>query len=124
MHLRLILSLVILLGTSVAAKAQNVDDVPMEEMGDPQAGLEYARSTCAVCHGIEDQQSLNPKAPRFKDVANIPGMTPTALIVWLQGASHPRMPNIMFKGQELRNVVGLHPEPQAVSPYTHHQMDF
>ena len=105
MHLRLILSLVILLGTSVAAKAQNVDDVPMEEMGDPQAGLEYARSTCAVCHGIADQQSLNPKAPRFKDVANIPGMTPTALIVWLQGASHPRMPNIMFKGQELRNVV-------------------
>src|SRR6516162_10248845 len=104
MHLRLILSLFILLGGSLAAVAENVGDVPKGEIGDPQAGLEL-RSTCAVCHGIEEEQSLNPKAPRFKDVANRPGMTPTALIVWLQEASHPRMPNIVFAGQELRNVV-------------------
>jgi len=105
MHLRLILSLFILLGGSLAAVAENVGDVPKGEIGDPQAGLEFARSTCAVCHGIEEEQSLNPKAPRFKDLANRPGMTPTALIVWLQEASHPRMQNIVFAGQELRNVV-------------------
>ena len=45
-----------------------------------------------------------PTAPRFKDVANTPGMTPTALIVWLQGAQHPTMPNLVIRGQELRNV--------------------
>jgi mono/diheme cytochrome c family protein len=93
-----------LLVASRAADAQNVGDVPMGEVGDPQAGFEYAHSTCAPCHAIGEEQSLNPKAPRFKDVANTPGMTPTALIVWLQGASHPTMPNIMIKGQELRNV--------------------
>ena len=31
-------------------------------------------------------------------------MTPTALRVWLQSANHSTMPNIMIKGQELRNV--------------------
>ncbi len=44
------------------------------------------------------------KAPRFKNVANTPGMTPTALMVWLQNANHPTMPNLMIRGQELRNV--------------------
>ena len=36
--------------------------------------------------------------------ANTPGMTPTALKVWLQNANHPTMPNIMIRGQELRNL--------------------
>jgi hypothetical protein len=31
-------------------------------------------------------------------------MTPTALIVWLQSANHPTMPNIVIRGQDLRNV--------------------
>ena len=31
-------------------------------------------------------------------------MTPTALKVWLQNANHPTMPNIMIRGQELRNL--------------------
>ena len=83
MHLRLILSLFILLSGSLAAVAENVGDVPKGEIGDPQAALEFARSTCAVCHGIEEEQSLNPKAPRFKDVA----IMPTTLIVWIQGTA-------------------------------------
>ena len=35
MHLRLILSLFILLGGSLAAVAENVGDVPKGEIGDP-----------------------------------------------------------------------------------------
>ena len=73
----------------------------MGEIGDPQAGFEYAH---AVCDAISQEKSPNPKAPRFKDVANTPGMTPTALKVWLQNANHPTMPNIMIRGQELRNL--------------------
>ena len=104
MRIRLILSLGIVLGVAPLAQAQDVGDVPMGEIGDPQAGFEYAQSTCAPCHAIGEEKSPNAKAPRFKDVANTPGMTPTALMVWLQSANHPTMPNIMIRGQELRNV--------------------
>src|SRR5262245_51240610 len=100
----LILSLVMLIISIAVAEAQDVGDVPMGEIGDPQAGFEYAHATCAGCHAISEEKSPNPKAPRFKDVANTPGMTPTALMVWLQSANHPTMPNIMIRGQELRNV--------------------
>jgi hypothetical protein len=101
MRIRLVLSLVMTLGSATFAEAQDVGDVPMGEIGDPQAGFEYAH---AVCHAISEEKSPIPKASRFKDAANTPGMTPTALMVWLQSANHPTMPNIMIRGQELRNV--------------------
>jgi mono/diheme cytochrome c family protein len=104
MRLWPVLSLAMVFGVAAFAQAQEVGDVPMGEIGDPQAGFEYAQATCAPCHAIGEEQSPNPKAPRFKDVANTPGMTPTAVKVWLQGANHPTMPNIMIKGQELRNL--------------------
>ena len=104
MRARLVLSLAMMLSAVAVAKAQDVGNVPMGEIGDPQAGFEYAHATCAACHAISEEKSPDPKAPRFKDVANTPGMTPTAIKVWLQGAIHPTMPNIMIKGQELRNL--------------------
>ena len=45
-----------------------------------------------------------PEAPTFESVANTPGMTELALTVWLQ-SSHPTMPNIVLKQDDLRNVV-------------------
>jgi mono/diheme cytochrome c family protein len=102
MRIWLVLSLTIL--SAPVAVAQDVKDVPIGEIGDPQAGFEYAHEVCAACHAISQEQSPNPKAPRFKDVANTPGMTPTAIKVWLQNANHPTMPNIMIKGQNLRNL--------------------
>ena len=45
-----------------------------------------------------------PEAPTFQSVANTPGMTELALTVWLQ-SSHPTMPNIILKQDDLRNVV-------------------
>ena len=104
MRMWLVLGLGIVLGLATLAQAQDVGDVPMGEIGDPQAGFEYAHAVCAGCHAISEEKSPDPKAPRFKDVANTPGMTPTALMVWLQSANHPTMPNIMIRGQELRNV--------------------
>jgi mono/diheme cytochrome c family protein len=103
--LRITPSLVVCLGALFTAHAQNVGEIPMGEIGDPQAGFEYAYSACAGCHAVGDEQSPNPNAPRFKDVANTPGMTPTALMVWLQGAHHPTMPNVIIRGQELRNLI-------------------
>ncbi len=86
------------------AEAQNVGDVPMGEIGDPQAGFDYARANCASCHALSQEPTPNPKAPRFRDVANTPGMTPTAIRVWLQNANHPTMPNIVIEGQALRDL--------------------
>jgi mono/diheme cytochrome c family protein len=91
-------------GLTIVAFAQDVGNVPMGEIGDPQAGFEYAQTNCELCHAIGEEKSPNPKAPRFRDVANTPGMTPTALKVWLQNANHPTMPNIMIRGQDLRNL--------------------
>ena len=104
MRLRLVLSLAMVLSAIAVAEAQDVGDVPMGEIGDPQAGFDYAHATCAACHAISEEKSPVATAPRFKDVANTPGMTPTALMVWLQNAQHPTMPNLMIRGQELRNV--------------------
>jgi hypothetical protein len=39
-------------------------------------------------------------------VANTPGMTATALAVWLT-TSHPTMPNIVLEQQDLDNVVAF-----------------
>ena len=104
MRLLLVLNLAMVLSVIAVAEAQDVGDVPMGEIGDPQAGFDYAHATCAACHAISEEKSPVATAPRFKDVANTPGMTPTALMVWLQNAQHPTMPNLMIKGQELRNV--------------------
>lgn len=104
MRLRLMLGAVLLIGAGAVAEAQDVGDVPMGEIGDPQTGFEYAHANCAGCHAISQEVAPNPKAPRFKDVANIAGMTPTAIRVWLQSSHHPTMPNIVIEGQELRNL--------------------
>lgn len=92
----LLLSLVTVLAAGLGAKA--------EEVGDPQAGFEYAKQICSVCHGISSEQSPLPEATRFREVADRPGMTGTALAVWLQ-TSHPTMPNIIIEKQDMLNVI-------------------
>ncbi len=51
-----------------------------------------------------ENMSPLPQAPTFQSVADTPGMTEMALTVWMQ-SSHPTMPNIILKSDELRNVV-------------------
>src|SRR5512141_3201091 len=75
-----------------------------EELGDPQAGFEYAQTSCATCHGISEEKSPLPQAPRFRNVADQPGITATALQVWMQ-TSHPTMPNIIVAPNDMRNVI-------------------
>jgi mono/diheme cytochrome c family protein len=82
----------------LAALAQGV--------GDPRAGLAFADQVCAGCHAVRqgDRRSPQPNAPSFEQIADVPGMTATALYVALQ-SSHKTMPNLMFEPAELRNVV-------------------
>jgi cytochrome c len=75
-----------------------------EEAEDPQAGFDYARTYCATCHGISAEKSPLPQAPRFRKVADQPGITATALQVWMQ-TSHPTMPNLIVAPKDMRNVI-------------------
>jgi mono/diheme cytochrome c family protein len=89
------------LATLVAAGAP-----AQEDLGDAEAGFAFASRVCASCHAVGREQSMWPvlPGPRFEDVANTPGMTATALFVWMR-TSHPTMPNLILEPADLRNVV-------------------
>ena len=91
------------LGAGIAFAA-TTDPKAAEEAGDPQAGFDYAHTYCATCHGISEEKSPLPQAPRFRTVADQPGMTATALQAWMQ-TSHPTMPNIIVAPQDMRDVI-------------------
>jgi mono/diheme cytochrome c family protein len=97
MNSRIALAAAMLLVSGYAAKAQDADI---------EAGAAYAEQVCAACHAVlaNEQISPLPQAPNFQSVADTPGMTELALTVWLQ-SSHPTMPNIIIKPDNLRNVV-------------------
>ena len=97
MKAMIVLATAALLGEASSASAQE---------GDVAAGQAYAKQVCAECHAVlpNEQISPLPQAPTFQNVANMRGMTEMALSVWLQ-TSHPTMPNIVLKQDDLRNVV-------------------
>ena len=92
-----VLGVLMMLASPPAALAQE---------GDLDAGAAYAKQVCAACHAVLPNEQISPlaQAPTFQKVANTPGMTELALSVWLQ-SSHPTMPNIILKQDDLRNVV-------------------
>jgi mono/diheme cytochrome c family protein len=81
------------------------EDAAAQE-ADIAAGKAYAEEICATCHAVKPGALESPlfDAPSFQSVADTPGMTELALSVWLQ-SSHPTMPNIVLKQDDMRNVV-------------------
>ena len=77
-----------------------------QEPGDATKGAMLADSVCAQCHAVRAGQfrSPIPMAPSFASVAGTPGMTATALSVWLR-TSHPTMPNFNLTRKERRHIV-------------------
>ena len=80
-----------------------------------EAGQTLAMQVCSRCHAVMPGQGVNPHPPPlpftkvgeplpFEDIANTPGITEMALYAWLT-TSHPTMPNIVLKKEELRNLV-------------------
>src|SRR5262245_48930289 len=88
-----------------------------EELGDSNRGLDYVKKHCAECHAVEatEAYSPNPDAPTFESVANTPGMTARALVVWLQ-SPHPTMPNLMVSAEDRDNVVAYILSLKPVNP--------
>ncbi len=91
---------------TLAAAMLLVVPVAAAQEADVDAGAAYAGEICAPCHAVlaNEQHSPLPQAPTFQSVADTPGMTELALSVWLQ-SSHPTMPNIILKPDDMRNVV-------------------
>jgi mono/diheme cytochrome c family protein len=83
--------------TAFSAKAQD---------GDVAAGHAFARETCRACHMV-DREARAPRridiGPAFRDIANPPGMTATAIRVFLT-SSHPKMPNLILTPEEIADV--------------------
>ena len=75
--------------------------------GDVAAGHAFAREACKLCHVVEPAEE-SPRilalAPAFRDSANTPGMTATALRVFLT-SSHPKMPNLILKRGQTADVI-------------------
>jgi cytochrome c len=85
-----------LAATALSAKAQD---------GDIAAGHAFAGEACRACHMVDPEAGASRMidiGPAFRDIANTPGMTATAIRVFLT-SSHPKMPNLI-----LTNFTGGH----------------
>lgn len=93
-----------------------VDAARAQTPGDTGKGLVYARSQCAECHAVSaaERNSPRPGLATFKTIANTPGMTGTALAVWLQ-TPHKAMPDLMVGIEDRDNliayIISLRDEP-------------
>ena len=76
------------------------------DIGDARKGLHYAQRVCAACHIVQrsDAASPNSKAPSFKQIANTPGMSVTALTVWSR-TTHPTMPNLIIEPNDMDDLI-------------------
>ncbi len=75
--------------------------------GDIAAGHAFASEACKLCHVVEPEEK-SPRnlaiAPPFRAIANTPGITATALRVFLT-SSHPKMPNLILNQQQTTDVI-------------------
>jgi mono/diheme cytochrome c family protein len=76
------------------------------EVGSVEEGHRLARESCSQCHllGNETGRSTNEKAPQFRVIANVPGMTSAALRVILV-TPHRHMPALAVRGEEADSIV-------------------
>ena len=87
-----------LAATTLSAHAQD---------GDIAAGHSFAREACSACH-VVDAEERPPRrifiGPAFRSIANTPGMTVTALRVFLT-TSHPKMPDPILTPDQMPDVI-------------------
>jgi cytochrome c len=88
----------VIAGTALSAAAHE---------GDISAGHALVSAACKACY-VVDPEEKSPRilaiAPAFREIANAPGMTATALRVFLS-SSHPKMPNLILPPQQTAGVM-------------------
>ena len=96
------------IGATVIGTAALVITGPVlsQELGSAKQGQALAETVCSECHAVKPGAVRSPfeHAPTFESIAKMPGMTPTAIRVWLRSA-HREMPNIMLQPDEVDNVI-------------------
>ena len=77
-----------------------------DDFGDAYKGRELAVRVCAECHAVGKEAASSPKpaATPFKDVADLPSTTRTALTVWLR-SPHKEMPDLILGAEDTDNVI-------------------
>ena len=79
--------------------------VKSQDMGDPKAGLQFAEEVCAECHFVSPLVTgTSGTVPSFKEIANTPGMTERALVVFFR-TPHVNMPNFLLDAKDELNVI-------------------
>lgn len=101
----------------LAAFALGICPALADDIGNPARGLDYAQAHCAGCHAIlkDETESPNPDSPAFAAVAATPGITRTALSVFLQ-SPHPTMPNLIIAGEDADNLIAYILSLKPVTP--------
>jgi tetratricopeptide (TPR) repeat protein len=87
-------------------KAAIVPIADEQDLGDASKGLAYAQRVCAQCHAVTRNQRVSPdaNAPTFKAVADTPGMTATALVVFFR-TPHRTMPNLVVEPDAMDDLI-------------------
>ena len=78
-----------------------------ELAGSVSAGRELAVTNCSECHVVVPRRLTARRVggpPDFVDVANQPGLTRTALFVFLH-TPHPTMPNLILSDRESNDAI-------------------
>jgi mono/diheme cytochrome c family protein len=92
--------------TGLCLAAFAAGSLQADELGDIDAGFQFAAQHCAGCHDIKTPNPMTTGSgvPTFATVANTAGITRTSLLVWMQN-SHPDMPDLILEPQDLDNVI-------------------
>jgi cytochrome c len=99
-------TLLLALSIAVLAPLLASGQIRAQPMDQPRQGLALAQQICAQCHAVEagSLNSPNPAAPRFEDIANVPGMTAAAISATLH-TSHRTMPNVMLDSDQTGAII-------------------
>ncbi len=84
----------------------NLTGAVAQEIGNVEAGGEYAIDHCARCHAVDahTMRSPNPQATPFAQIAVTPGMNARALTVWLSSV-HKDMPDLIIEQNDMDNLI-------------------
>jgi mono/diheme cytochrome c family protein len=93
--------------TLVAALAAATPSAHAQD-GDIAAGRSFALEDCSACRVVDIEHQRLPRrifiGPGFRSIANRPGMTATALHVFLT-TSHPKMPSPILTPEQMADVI-------------------
>jgi len=102
MKFGLVAGAVAVAGLTFSAHAENVGGP-----GNVQTGRGFAMTHCSQCHVVLPSHGVrrpSGRAPDFSDIAQMPSMTGTALLVFLH-SPHPTMPSLVLSDRDANNVI-------------------